>query len=88
MKILYSDNFPQACINNCAASGDVGPSVVKWRKMLNFTVDRDEATACLAGYGAWEAIEIATMTDEQVAETILWLACCDFKEGSDLFVIE
>jgi hypothetical protein len=71
---------------------------IHWRRELNFTVDRDKAINCLAGYGAWEREELAAEDDDTIAERILWLAASNFAEyqadngegnaGSDIFVLE
>lgn len=93
--ILYIEDIPAECIRDCSAQDDVSDSVEYWRNELEFTVDRDNAIACLYHYGAWEAEELAAMDDSDIAAKVLWLACCNFKEyrasldyGSDIFVLE
>lgn len=81
---LEPDDLPIRCIAECSQAGNVEA----WRQKLTFTVDQSRARHCLQGYGAWCAQEIAAMSDDDVADRILWLACCDFKEGGDLFVLE
>lgn len=85
---LDKDELPEDCIYECSAQGNVEEAVEHWRKQLNFTVDRDKAIACLAGYGSWEPEELAEMDDDDIANKILWLACSTFKEGDNLFVLE
>lgn len=93
---LLIDELPQECINACSASGSVDHAVDQWRRHLEFTVDRKNAVKCLQGYGAWDADELAMMTDTEVAERILWIACCNFSDhlvggqdqGLDVFVLE
>ena len=89
------DDLPPSCILDCSASGRVDDAVEYWRKELSFTVNRENAIACLGGYGAWDEAELAQSTDDQLARRILWLACTDFNEwnfskdnGSDLFSLE
>lgn len=85
---LYKDDLPEDCILDCSCPGDVLWAVREWRKRLDFTVHRANATACLEGYGAWEDEELLNMPDEELAEKILWLACGNFNEGDDVFVME
>lgn len=75
------DQLPRECIEDCTAGGqDATGPVAHWREELDFTVDREAATSCLAGYGAWEREEMAEWDDDRLAETVLWLACGDFSE--------
>lgn len=85
---LISGDLPAQCIEDCSHSGDCLGDTVYWRAKLNLTVNRERAIQCLHGYGAWEDVELAEMTDERLAETILWLACGTFSDGGDLFVLE
>jgi hypothetical protein len=93
------EEYREECIRDCSASGDVSESVDYWRRVLNFTVNRDRAIDCLAGYGSWDREELAEMDDDEIANKILWLACCNFAEwdgdetgnsasGSPQFVLE
>lgn len=95
--VYYYEDFPAECIRECSASSSVDDAVAHWRKALNFTVPRDETIKCLHGYGAWTLDELTALSDDDLAEKVLWLACCDFKEwdgteespcGSDLFCLE
>jgi hypothetical protein len=96
--VLTIDQLPQECIHDCGAgSGDKSEDVEAWRRQLGFTVDREKATRCLLGYGAWDKDELAAMSDDDIAERILWIACGDFNEwdgtedspaGSDIFCLE
>ena len=93
---LSIDQLPAECISDCSTPGqDAAPAVDHWRRTLGFTVDRARAIACLKGYGAWE--DLPDQTDEDLAEKILWIACCNFREwdgtidptsGSDIFCLE
>ena len=80
---IYATELPEYCIADCSASGDVTDNVVQWVKELKFSVNQSQARTCLQGYGAWDKDEIAAMSDEEVAEKILWLACCDFRDNGD-----
>ena len=94
--VLYIEDFPEECIDDCTRPGDATPAVQHWREALGFTVPADEARECLVGYGAWTLDELYTWSDDRLAECILWLACGSFAEcdsldadsGSDVFCIE
>jgi hypothetical protein len=86
--VLDREDVPQECIGDCSSPGDVSESVDYWRGKLGFTVDRAKAIDCLKGYGAWEDEELEGFSDEDIERRILWLACGDFQEGSDIFVLE
>lgn len=77
---LDISEVPAECIRDCSSSGDVSDAVSYWREELDFSVNRENAIACLSGYGAWEDDELAAMTDDDIAERILWIACCNFSE--------
>lgn len=87
-------DLPEECIKECSASGPVDDAVDFWITELDFTVDRENAVEYLSGYGAWSTKELKALSDREVAEKILWLACSDFSEwggtessncGSDYF---
>ena len=42
-----------------------------------------QAIRYLREYGAWENLE--TDTDRELAERVLWLACCDIREQGEWF---
>lgn len=96
--MLSIENLPRACIVECSAGGrDAGPYVEDWRKRLDLSVNRERTITCLVGYGAWERAELEAKPDEELAEIVLWLACCSFNEwdgtddsaaGSDVFMLE
>lgn len=77
---LDSVQLPVDCIRDCSASGDVSQAVEYWRNRLNLTVNRERAIECLKGYGAWDDETLAASSNNEIAERILWLACCDFSE--------
>lgn len=93
---LLIDQLPAECISDCTRPGQSADAAVQhWRELLDFTVNRDLAIACLSSYGAWDNLDQEPDTD--IAERILWLACCSFAEwdgtedspcGSDIFTLE
>lgn len=95
--VLTIDQIPFECIEDCSGPGAADESIAYWRKRLGFTVDRDRAITCLAGYGAWDREELESDDDDTLAERVLWIACGNFAEwdgtedsnsGSDIFVLE
>ena len=67
-------------IEDCSHSGACDSDVSYHRQRLGLTVDRGNAIQCLEQYGAWSYSELILMTNEDLAEIILWVACGDFKE--------
>jgi len=86
--ILYIEDLPAECIADCSASGDVSEAVIHWAEKLNFTVDIERAKRYLKSTGGWTATELEDSTVAEITERVLWLACCDFNEGSDIFCLE
>lgn len=94
---LLISELPEDCIAECSASGQVAGMVAYWCEKLEFTVDRENATKYLSGFGAWDAEELASLSAEDIAEKVLWLACGTFSEwdgtassdwGSDVIYLE
>lgn len=75
---LNIDDLPAACIEDCSGAGPVDDAVSYWVDKLSLTVDRRAGARCLEYNGYGDAI--ADMSDEDVAERILWLACGNFAE--------
>lgn len=78
--VLEISALSEQCILECSARGDVGDAVARWRDAMGFTVNRERAVACLAGYGAWSREELDQSSDVEIAERILFLACGNFGE--------
>lgn len=85
----FTGHIPPECVAACSHSGDCGDDVEYWRKLLNFSVPRDQAIAYLREFGAWPMQTdkydrgLTDMTDEELAIKVLWLACCDLKETGE-----
>jgi len=91
---LLISELPQDCIDACSAPGPVDAAVNHWREELDFQVDRELAIECLLKSGAWEREELVALADSELADKVLWLACCDFSEfqtnpkyGCDFFTL-
>jgi hypothetical protein len=69
--------FPEECVSDCSHSGPCDSDVEYWRKRLDFIAPRDQAINYLREFGAWTPEEMAAKSDEELAETILWSACCN-----------
>lgn len=86
---LNGGDLPLQCIMDCSQPGiDVVPYIERWRQELDLTVDRWKAVAHLRNTGSWTDRDLAGMTDNDVAEAILWLACIDIKCGADGYDLE
>ena len=78
--ILYIEDIPAEAIRDCSGPGRADEAVAHWRERLGFTVNRERAIRGLAEYGAWEREELAAKGDDDLADIVLWLACCGFAE--------
>ncbi len=94
--ILYLEDLPTECIEDCSGPGAADEAVAYWLLNLEFTVDQARAIDYLAACGGWSREELEAADDDTLAGRILWLACGDFNEydpqddscGSDIFVLE
>ena len=77
---LYIEDLPQECIDDCSGPGPADEAVTFWRKKLNFTVDHKKAVRYIKESGAWSKEELDHMSNDEIAEIILWLACGVFSE--------
>ena len=77
--------LPEDCVSDCSHAGACDDDVAYWRERLDFTVPRDRAIAYLREFGAWTREELAAKTDDELAEIILWSACCDIRESGEWF---
>jgi hypothetical protein len=77
--------MPIECVKACSHAGDCSEDVKAWRKRINFTVPRHLAIPWLKEFGAHTAESMAWFTDDEIAEQVLWLFCCDIKEGNPVF---
>ncbi len=93
--MLEIGDIPDECVRDCSGPGPADGAVHHWAEVLDFTVNRENAILCLTGYGAWD--DLASWDDKRLAETVLWLACGDFREwdgtddspcGSNIFCLE
>jgi len=88
--VLYREDFPVACIEACSAPGDVSEAVEYWLDTVGLpeAVSREEAIDYLEATGGWERDELEGMGIDELHKRILWLACCTFNEGDDIFCLE
>lgn len=56
-----------------------------WVKKLDFQVSREKAICYLKETGGWSAEKLDNSDDTELAQKILWLACCDIKEYGEWF---
>jgi len=86
----FIGKFPPDCVKDCSASGPVDDSVDFWINELNFSVPRDLSISYLKEFGAWSLESdgdtgLNDMTDRELAEKVLWLACGDISEQGEWF---
>lgn len=77
--------FPADCIADCSHSGECSSDIEYWAEELGFEVPRAQAVKWLREFGAWSQEELSEKTDTELAELVLWLACCDLKESGEWF---
>jgi hypothetical protein len=77
--------LPKDCVKDCSASGSVDEAVAYWRKKLNFTVPGARAVRYLRQFGAWRPEELNALPLNELAEKVLWLACCEINEEGEWF---
>jgi hypothetical protein len=73
--------LPEDCIADCSHSGACDADVTYWRNRLDFEVPREKAIGYLREFGAWTAEELEAKTTDELAEVVLWSACCDIRES-------
>ena len=90
MNMFYLDksDLPEECIKDCSAQGSVDDAVDYWVDQVKLTCTRKEMIQGLKAYGNWTKEELEELDDRELKEKVLWLACCDFKEGNDSFSLE
>lgn len=88
----FSGTIPAKCVADCTQPGqDADEDVRHWIKKLDFEVPRDLAIRYLREFGAWplESDEydqgLEDMSDGELAEKVLWIACGDIKENGEWF---
>ena len=85
----YVNCIPRECVADCSAAGSVDRAVAYWRRKLDFQVPRERAIDYLAATGAWPRESnkydagLNEMSDDALAEKVLWLACGDMKERGE-----
>jgi hypothetical protein len=88
----FLSELPEECWRDCSTPGQAADeSVAYWRKKLSFVVPRDKAIEYLVDFGAWPWQEcdgdkgLIDMTDDELADKVLWLASCDMRENGEWF---
>lgn len=74
---LSIDDLPKECIDEIAQPGRNDEAVTKWREKLSFTVNVKNARKFLDAYGI---DNVSSMSKEDLADYVLWMACHDFAE--------
>jgi hypothetical protein len=70
------------CILGCSHSGRCDDDVEFWVKELNFAdgLPVEKAKRYLQEYGAWDEEELENMSDDDVAQRVLWIFCGNIKD--------
>lgn len=76
----FIGELPRECINACSRSGDTTQAVRYWQAVLRFEVPQEKAREWLYEFGAWSFDDLQAMSDTEVNQKVLWLACCDLSE--------
>ena len=71
----------ELCVAECSSPGPSDVAVRHWREKIGFEVYVEEAVEYLLRYGAWEEDELREGGSEELAERVLWLACCQIAES-------
>lgn len=72
--------IPKDTVRQCARSGHNDETVEYWVKRLKFDAPREKAIAYLAEFGAWDRPKLEAMTQKDINEKVLWIACWDIRE--------
>jgi hypothetical protein len=76
--------IPDDCVIECTAAGQPADDAVEhWARVLDFEVPRVAAINYLARTGSATREELASRSDEYLAEFVLWIACCNMLENGD-----
>lgn len=82
---LAGDLLTPECVADCTVPGaDASAAVQHWREVLDFTVPKEAAIEYLAGFGAWDRSEMSAWPPERIAETVLWVLCCNEREAAGM----
>jgi len=75
--------IPKECVKDCSGQGKVDEAVEYWVKKLNFHAPKEKAIEYLKEFGAWDKEELTNMSQEDIDQKVLWIACGDIKENGD-----
>lgn len=79
----FQGEFPEDCIEQCHHQGACDADVARWRAELDFIAPRELAIPWLREFGAWDIEELSEMSDEDISNKVLWLACADIQEQGE-----
>jgi hypothetical protein len=77
---LGSLDLPEDCVFDCSHQGPCDADVEYWQPKLNLQLDRDGMLAELAEYGAWEDDELASKTDAELEQIVIWIAAGNIRD--------
>lgn len=74
-------DIPEEMLTQCSHPGPCDLDVRDVRNELEFEVPRHLAIPYLRQYGAWNDNELNTLSDDELADKILWLFAGDLQDG-------
>lgn len=79
--------FPAECIRDCTAQGDCAEAIAYWRARLGFEVHNVEAARFTLREAGYEPERVDAMTEDELADHILWQLAYSFREGADVYPV-
>jgi hypothetical protein len=79
--------IPQECVESCSHVGQCDDNVEYWQNKLNFDTPREQAIDYLQEFGAWTKEELNALSDDEISQKVLWIACSDIKENGEFIGI-
>lgn len=70
-------------IKACSHPGPCDADVEYFQPLLNLNLDRETMINELSEYGAWSEEELDLLTNNELEQKILWIACGDIQDDPD-----
>jgi hypothetical protein len=70
-------------IESCHHQGACDDDVEYWQSKLDLNLDRESMIDELGEYGAWSDDELNTLSNDELEQKILWIACGDIQDDSE-----
>lgn len=76
--------LPHDCVLDCSGPGPADDAVAYWQPRLNLNLNREKMISELREYGAWEQEELASLSNSDLEQKLIWLAANDIRESEDI----